>query len=84
MKKPCRCLTGEMPDEAELAGIIRERIGTIPEEERIPEQEYALRLSVCRECSRLTRGTCALCGCYVEIRAARRKQQCPDVPPRWI
>ena len=83
MKRPCRCLVAEMPGEAELAEIIRERIETIPEEERTPEQEYALRLSACRNCRYLQRGTCALCGCYIEIRAARKKQRCPDVPERW-
>ena len=83
MKRPCRCLIGEMPDEAELAEIIRERIETIPEEERTPDREHAFRLSACRACSHLQRGTCARCGCYVEIRAARQKQRCPDVPGKW-
>lgn len=84
MKRPCRCLIGEMPDEAQLAEIIRERIETIPEEERTPAGEYALRLSACRECGHLQRGTCARCGCFVEIRAAKKSQRCPDVPARWI
>lgn len=83
MIRPCRCLIGEMPDEAELAEIIRERIETIPEEERTPEKEYAFRLSRCRECESLQRGTCGKCGCYVEIRAARKWQGCPEVPARW-
>lgn len=83
MKRPCRCLIGETPDEAELAEIIRERIETLPEEERTPDREYAFRLSKCRTCSHLQRGTCAMCGCYVEIRAARKNQRCPDVPVKW-
>ena len=83
MKTPCRCLVREMPGEAELAEIIRERIDTIPEEERTPEKEYAFRLSRCRECEHLQRGTCARCGCYVEIRAARKRQGCPEVPDQW-
>ena len=84
MKEPCRCLVGEMPDGAELARIIRDRIDTIPEDDRVPEEEYGSRLSKCRECGQLRRGTCALCGCYVEIRAARKAQRCPEVPPAWI
>lgn len=84
MTRPCRCLIGEMPDEAALAQILRERIETIPEEERAPEEEYASRLARCRACEHLQRGTCARCGCYVEIRAARKKQRCPEVPARWI
>ena len=83
MIRPCRCLIGEMTDEAELAEIIRERIELIPEEERTPEKEYAFRLSRCRECEHLQRGTCGQCGCYVEIRAARKWQSCPAVPACW-
>ena len=83
MNRPCRCLIGEMPDEAELAEIIRERIETIPEEERTPEKEYAFRLSACRACGSLNRGTCAKCGCYVEIRALRRGSHCPLPKHRW-
>ena len=84
MTRPCRCLLADMKDEAELAALVRERIGMIPEEERTPEPAYALRLSRCRECESLQRGTCAQCGCYVEIRAARARQTCPAVPDRWI
>ena len=83
MIRPCRCLVGEMPDEAELAKVIRERVESLPEEERTPEKEYAFRLSACRECGSLNRGTCALCGCYVEIRAAKIRMHCPSVPARW-
>ena len=83
MKRPCRCLIGEMPDEAELAKIIRDRIDTIPEEDRVPEEEYVARLAKCRECMHLQRGTCARCGCYVEIRAVRKWKQCPDMPSQW-
>ena len=83
MIRPCRCLVGEMPDEAELAKVIRERVESIPEEERTPEKEYAFRLSACRDCGSLNRGTCALCGCYVEIRAAKIRMHCPSVPACW-
>ena len=82
-KPPCRCLLSAMPDEAALSALVRERIAEIPEEERAGEAEYAGRLGACRECRWLNRGTCAQCGCYVEIRAARSGMGCPDVPPRW-
>ena len=54
MTRPCRCLLADMKDEAELAALVRERIGVIPEEERTSEQAYALRLSRCRECEPMT------------------------------
>ncbi len=82
-RPPCRCLLAEMPDETELADIIAARIGEIAEEERTPGEEYRRRLALCRDCESLNRGTCARCGCYVEIRAARKRMGCPCVPARW-
>ena len=82
--KPCsRCLLSEIPDEAALAEAIRERILALPEEERAAETERRRRLGICKDCGELNRGTCGACGCYVELRAARIRQSCPDVPDRW-
>ena len=82
--KPCiRCLLSEIPDEAALAAAIRERIEGLPAEERAGKAERIRRLELCRECGRLNRGTCAACGCYVELRAAKKKMSCPEVPPKW-
>ena len=55
----------------------------LPEQERTPAGEYEARLASCRECPELVNATCNLCGCYVEIRAARRSSSCPATPPRW-
>lgn len=38
---------------------------------------YENRLAICKECSRLEAGTCQACGCYVELRAAVKKNRCP-------
>lgn len=83
MRKPCRCLAAEMPGGEELAALIRERIGEIPEEERAGEEIRQQRLDRCRACDALGNGTCGLCGCYIEIRAARKRQHCPKVPAEW-
>ena len=72
-----------MPDQKALAEIIRDRIAAMPEEQRADEAVMASRLGVCQSCDHLMNGTCALCGCYVELRAAKRVQRCPDVPGRW-
>ena len=83
-RRPClRCLIADLPDEKALAGIIRERIEQLPPEKKVTEEERQQRLNCCRRCSRLNHGTCALCGCYVEIRAARKSMGCPDVPGKW-
>lgn len=82
--KPClRCLLREMPGEEALASLLRELIGQIPEEDRSPADVTEARLQACRTCPHLNRGTCGLCGCYVEHRAERRAGICPDLPPRW-
>ena len=47
------------------------------------QQEYQARLAACRECVQLVNATCQLCGCYVEIRAAKRSARCPASPRRW-
>ena len=72
-----------MPDGASLARLLAERIARIPEEERADDAETARRLSRCRGCDSLRDGTCALCGCYVELRAAKRRMRCPALPDRW-
>ena len=72
-----------MPEEAALARSLRELIGLIPEEERAPADLARERLRICRGCSHLGRGTCGLCGCYVEHRAEKLRADCPAVPSRW-
>lgn len=84
IRRPClRCLTADLPEGAALAEIIASRIESLPPLERADEAVRQRRLSECRFCDHLRNGTCALCGCYVEIRAARIRQCCPDVPGRW-
>ena len=46
-------------------------------------ETYAARLNICRTCDNLHSGTCALCGCYLEARAAKKRQGCPKVPEMW-
>jgi hypothetical protein len=55
----------------------------LPDGERADAAEYARRLALCTACANLNRGTCAMCGCYVEIRAAKRAMRCPQANPKW-
>ena len=81
-RKQCRCLLKEA-GEAEMAASIAEYVALLDEAVRTPEAAYQARLAVCRDCPELLNGTCRLCGCYVEARAAKKAQQCPMAPPRW-
>ena len=78
-----RCLLEDMPDQAALAKSIRELIDLLPDTLRAAETERQARLAACRSCEHLIDGMCALCGCYVELRAAKNNKGCPDVPGRW-
>ena len=81
---PCRrCLLDEVPDGADIAARIRRLIDALPEGKRVDKETTNRRLDVCRQCDHLFGGTCALCGCYVEMRAAGKNASCPDVPDRW-
>ena len=84
MKPFCRrCLLEDMPSEAALMENIRDLIALLPEEQRAGDGLRAQRLSNCRKCDHLANGTCALCGCFVELRAAKVRMRCPHVPPKW-
>ena len=72
-----------MPSEAALMENIRDLIALLPDEQRAGDELRAQRLSCCRECGHLADGTCALCGCFVELRAAKARMRCAHVPPKW-
>lgn len=83
MKKPCtRCLL-EQAGEVDLSQAIKERIAAMPQEERAALELYEKRLEKCRECDFLSAGTCLKCGCYAELRAAKRKAYCPHEKRFW-
>ena len=81
-RKQCRCLLKDA-GEAEMAASIAEYVALLDESVRTPEDVYRQRLALCQDCPELLNGTCRLCGCYVETRAAKKAQQCPMVPPCW-
>ena len=71
-RKPCRrCLLQDI-DESQLMEAIQQRIAALPASQRASAEDYAARLSECRMCDFLVSGTCRKCGCYVEVRAAKR------------
>jgi len=70
-----RCLLNEL-DETELFRSISEYINAMPKEQRVSESEYQTRLSLCRQCDHLMNGMCAICGCFVELRAAKQIMHC--------
>lgn len=72
-----RCLEKDVDAQAlraYLDGYVRE----LPEEIRTGTSLYQARLACCEGCARRVGLTCTLCGCYVQARAAKRVQRCPQ------
>ena len=72
-----RCLMREY-DKTEYDDKLSELIASIPRDEKAADALYAQRLAVCKECEQLSTGTCFVCGCYVEMRAAKKNGYCPS------
>ena len=72
-----------MESELPLYLLMREWMAALPPEERAAPERYEARLAACRACEHLADGMCALCGCYVELRALKARAGCPAAPPAW-
>lgn len=80
---PCRrCLLEQMPDRQEYYQSVQHLRSVMPAAERTPDGVYTIRLAYCKECDQLQDATCMQCGCYVEVRAARKDMHCP-MDGRW-
>ncbi len=77
-----RCLLSEI-DRDGVYKTVLEYLASLDDAVRCGADEYASRLRICRACDRLSDGMCSLCGCFVEVRAAKKMQTCPDLPHRW-
>ena len=79
----CRgCFIRGMDEDVFMAQL-HEFISDLPPEMRADEAEYSRRLNICLDCDRLRMGMCSLCGMYVEMRAAVKKNICAKVHPEW-
>ncbi|WP_416390437.1 DUF6171 family protein [Vallitalea guaymasensis] len=84
MKYICkRCMVFQ-EDEAELLPKIQSYIDTLDNSIRVHETIYQERLQHCENCSDLINGICKHCGCFVLVRAIKRKLHCPHPKlPKW-
>ncbi len=77
-KRICkRCLTREMAGEKAVYETVKRYIEDMDPQERTGEEEYERRLGICKNCDLLLDGMCRACGCYVELRAVSKEQECP-------
>lgn len=79
----CRkCLLSDIAEEDFLKNMHIYIEGLDPDIKTCAEV-YQERLSLCRECDFLISGMCRVCGCFVEYRAAVRKNHCPGIDRKW-
>jgi hypothetical protein len=77
MNIPCRiCMEFEQDGDV-LRTHIEKYLRTLSEEEKIDEASYFNRLSLCEKCEALNQGLCKYCGCFVIVRAIKKRLNCP-------
>ena len=77
-----KCLLSEI-DQKGVYSSIMELVAALPEDVRCDSGEYGHRLGICRGCDQLSGGVCMQCGCYVELRAAKKSSKCPHPKHYW-
>ena len=70
-------------DERKLADTLDRYLTTLDEDVRVSPEQYAARLSLCADCPHRAIYTCRKCGCYVQVRAARKSYACPSEEEKW-
>ncbi len=77
-----RCLTRDMIGREAYFQNMYDYIENLDETVKVNQPLYEKRLMVCKDCDLLTDGMCKACGCYVEMRAAMKKNACPY--DKWL
>ena len=82
-QRPCRkCLLRDMPGEQYFRDL-KTYINNLDPHLKVDGDLYEKRLKCCSGCDQLLSGMCRICGCFVELRAAMKKNRCPKVHPLW-
>lgn len=83
LQRVCKkCLLREM-QEGEYFKNMYEYIAQLDPEIKADKELYEKRLAACKACRNLMNGMCRVCGCFVEMRAAVKKNSCPAAEKFW-
>ena len=82
MSNECKkCLLYEAGEKV-TSGEIEAYINTLPQDIKADNDTFLNRISFCKRSDYLISGMCRKCGCYVEVRARIKSNNCPDVNNR--
>lgn len=79
----CRKCILDKITENDTEKALNRYILAIDEEIRTKADEYEKRLAICKACPMYQDGLCRVCGCFVKLRAAVRKNYCAAVEKKW-
>ncbi len=83
MERICkRCLTRDLAEKSPEYANLQNYIENLDRDIKVKNEIYEKRLEVCVDCEFFIQGMCRSCGCYVELRAAIGKNQCPH--KKWL
>ncbi len=77
-----RCLLLQYPD-ADYFKNLYDYIESIDSDLKVDESEYNRRLDICINCPDYIKGMCRVCGCFVELRAVLKENECASQNHRW-
>jgi hypothetical protein len=70
-----KCLLREMDKDSYMENLY-DYINRLDPDIKAAQPVYENRLLVCKQCDYLLDGMCKACGCYVELRAVIKNNQC--------
>lgn len=72
-----RCLLLEAGEKVTYKEI-QNYVNSLDKSDLVSESVYQKRITNCINCDFLISGMCLKCGCYVEVRARLKNQDCPN------
>lgn len=82
-KRLCKkCLLYDSP-QAKYFTHLYEYINNLEDDIKVDDTEYDKRLNTCITCNDYLQGMCRVCGCFVELRAIIRENECAAPNKKW-
>ena|GEM_PF-16268 len=83
MQRICKkCLIKDTPQKEYFQNMY-DYIDRLDTDIKVADTIYTERLNACKTCPYLQCGMCKICGCFVEVRAAIKSNDCPAIEKYW-